>query len=362
MNGSQPVLWHIPVSHYSEKARWALAHKGVEHERRAPLPGAHMAIALWLTRGQQKTFPVLQLDGRNIGDSTAVIEALETRWPDAPLYPEDPAERRRALELEDHFDEHVGPQVRLLGWHELRKDPELIADVSEAMSPAPLRKLPGSRAFAGRFGTTFTQLRYRVASDEAADAARRDVLAAFDRLEEELDSSGGEYLAGDRFSVADLTAAALLYPIIAPPEGPQILPDEPPAGFAAFQESVADRPGTSGSRRCSASTATLPPPPPRPPAPPRPPQAISTIASTSTGTSNGSLCAPIADRAWRPAGSPQTSSTRSVKPLITAGGLSKSSAHWTRPSALTQLVTRSRSPSSCSSEAKIESPVRRAAS
>ena len=69
------------------------------------------------------------------------------------------------------------------------------------------------------------------------------MLAAFDRLEEELDSSGGEYLAGDRFSVADLTAAALLYPIIAPPEGPQILPDEPPAGFAAFQESVADRPG-----------------------------------------------------------------------------------------------------------------------
>jgi glutathione S-transferase len=243
MTGSQPVLWHIPVSHYSEKARWALAHKGVEHERRAPLPGAHMAIALWLTRGQQKTFPVLQLDGRNIGDSTAVIEALETRWPDAPLYPEDPAERRRALELEDHFDEHVGAQVRLLGWHELRKDPELIADVSEAMSPAPLRKLPGSRAFAGRFGTTFTQLRFRVASDEAAADARRGVLAAFDRLEQELDSSGGEYLAGDRFSVADLTAAALLYPIIAPPEGPQILPDEPPAGFAAFQESVADRPG-----------------------------------------------------------------------------------------------------------------------
>ena len=31
---AKPVLWHIPVSHYSEKARWALAHKGIEHERR----------------------------------------------------------------------------------------------------------------------------------------------------------------------------------------------------------------------------------------------------------------------------------------------------------------------------------------
>jgi glutathione S-transferase len=239
----KPILWHIPVSHYSEKARWALAHKRVEHERRAPLPGAHMAIALWLTRGQQKTFPVLQLDGRNIGDSTAIIAALETRWPEDPLYPEDPAERRRALELEDFFDEHVGAQVRLYGWHELRKDPEMMADVSEAMSPAPLRKLPGSRAVAGRFGTVFTQLRYRVAADEAAADAQRDVLAGLDRLEAELESAGGEYLAGERFSVADLTAAALLYPIVDPPEGPHILPAEPPAGFAAFQESVAERPG-----------------------------------------------------------------------------------------------------------------------
>ena len=62
---AKPVLWHIPVSHYSEKVRWALTHKGVEHERSAPLPGPHMAVALWLTRGGDKTFPVLHLDGRS---------------------------------------------------------------------------------------------------------------------------------------------------------------------------------------------------------------------------------------------------------------------------------------------------------
>ena len=32
---SKPVLWHVPISHYSEKARWALAFKGIEHERAA---------------------------------------------------------------------------------------------------------------------------------------------------------------------------------------------------------------------------------------------------------------------------------------------------------------------------------------
>ncbi len=243
MTDSKPILWHIPVSHYSEKARWALAHKRVDHERRAPMPGAHMAIALWLTRGQEKTFPVLRLDGRNVGDSTAIIAALEARWPEEPLYPEDPAELRRALDLENYFDEEVGPQVRLLGWHELRKDPEAMGDVTRTMVPEPMKKLPGWEAVGLRFGNTFTQLRYRVAADEAADAARRDVLAGFDRLEAELDAAGGEYLVGERFSVADLTVAALFYPVVTPPEGPQILPADPPAGFAAFQDSVSDRPG-----------------------------------------------------------------------------------------------------------------------
>ena len=37
-----PVLYHIEVSHYNEKARWALDYKGVPHRRKAPMPIAHM--------------------------------------------------------------------------------------------------------------------------------------------------------------------------------------------------------------------------------------------------------------------------------------------------------------------------------
>ena len=133
--------------------------------------------------------------------------------------------------------------MRLLGWHELRKDQEAMGEVTTTMVPEPMRKLPGWEGVARGFGTAFTQVRYRVAADEAADAARRDVLAGLDRLEAELESSDGEYLAGDRFSVADLTAAALLYPIVNPPEGPQILPSNQPAGFAEFVDPVSDRPG-----------------------------------------------------------------------------------------------------------------------
>lgn len=242
MSQSKPLLWHIPVSHYSEKARWALAHKGVEHDRKAPLPGAHIAYALWLTRGASKTFPVLRLDRRNIGDSTAIIDALEQRWPHAPLYPEDAGERRRALELEEFFDEHLGPHIRLLAWHGLRTDPERMQQLSRSMLPGFLRGNELATAAAGRFGSGYVQVRFRVASDDAASAAKAKVVAALDRLELELDASGGEYLAGQRFSVADLTAAALFYPLVNPPEGPRVLPDATP-GFEAFRAPLKDRPG-----------------------------------------------------------------------------------------------------------------------
>ena len=29
-----PVLWHFPISHYNEKARWALDWKRIPHVRR----------------------------------------------------------------------------------------------------------------------------------------------------------------------------------------------------------------------------------------------------------------------------------------------------------------------------------------
>ena len=141
-----PVLWHIEISHYNEKARWALAYKGVEHERRAPIPGAHMIVALWLTRGRHKTVPVLQLDGEAIGDSTAIIAALERRFPDPPLYPEDPAERRRALELEDFFDEEFAPHSRLFVFHEATRDPATIERFVSDVLPRRLRDSGPARA------------------------------------------------------------------------------------------------------------------------------------------------------------------------------------------------------------------------
>lgn len=233
----KPVLWHIPVSHYSEKVRWALAWKQLEHVRKAPPGGMHMAFALAMTRGRATTFPVMQWDGATWGDSTEIIAALEERVPEPPLYPTDQAERARALELEDWLDEEVGPPVRLVAWHELIGDPERVRQLTAKLVPPAMARFEGAATSAAR---SFVKLRYQVASPEAAERARGEIAAALDRLERELD--GREYLVGDRFSVADLTAASLLYPVVDPPEGPHLLETLPP-GLERFRAGLEDRPG-----------------------------------------------------------------------------------------------------------------------
>jgi glutathione S-transferase len=64
-----------------------------------------------------------------------------------------------------------------------------------------------------------------------------------DRLEREISPSG--FLVGESFSVADLTAAALFYPVVSPPEFPYatVADDDLPESLREFRGSLAERPG-----------------------------------------------------------------------------------------------------------------------
>jgi glutathione S-transferase len=82
--------------------------------------------------------------------------------------------------------------------------------------------------------------RYGINEDTARQGWAK-TKAAFDRLESEIGPSG--YLVGDRFTVADLTAAALFFPLVRPPESEHLTPGTSPAGFEELREEVAGRPG-----------------------------------------------------------------------------------------------------------------------
>ncbi|MFL5834698.1 MAG: glutathione S-transferase family protein [Solirubrobacterales bacterium] len=236
----KPALWQLEYSHYAEKARWALEYKGIDHVRRSPLPGAHIPIALVLTRGALPTVPVLQIDGRTIGDSTEIIAALESIHPEPPLYPIDAAERARAIELEDWFDENLGPHTRLLSFYELIQEPDVFAEVAASAMPGSFGR---AKPVVGAYARAFTSVRFGANSDEAAERAREAIVTALDKVEAELDQGNGEFLVGERLSVADITAASLFYPVVLPPEGPLDTNLPRPPALERFRKSLSDRRG-----------------------------------------------------------------------------------------------------------------------
>jgi glutathione S-transferase len=240
MSDGKPILIQLDISHYSEKVRWALDYKQIPHVRRSPLPGTHIPISFALTRGKSVYLPLLRMDGRTISDSTAILAAIEQRYPDPPLYPADPEQRRRALELEDFFDEELGPAARLLPFHELTNEPAMFAEVAAAAVPGPLGRAKG---LVGLYARTYTGLRFGVRDEAAAATAREKIVAALDRLDAELAANGGEFLVGESLSVADVTAASLFYPIVGPDEGPLAADSPTPPALESFRDELKDRPG-----------------------------------------------------------------------------------------------------------------------
>ena len=231
-----PVLWQIELSHFNEKVRWALDFKRIAHRRRSLLPGAHVPVARRLT-GRIETTPVLTLDGHSIGDSTAIIAALEELKPQPALYPSGVEQRRRALELEDFFDEQLGPHIRRAVYHVLLDHPELLVPLFVRGQPRAARVL---------FSATFPILvrlmrRAMTITPEAAQHSREMTTAAMGRLEAELGDN--RYLVGDSFTVADLTAASLFYPVVRPPQFPYPSVSEIPEDGHEFLDALAARPG-----------------------------------------------------------------------------------------------------------------------
>jgi len=231
-----PVLWHLEISHYNEKARWALDYKGVAHVRRAVTPGLQGLTARRLRAG--RTVPILEMNGRAIGDSTKIIEEIERRWPEPPLYPADREERSRALDLEDYFDEQCGRDARRVLFNDNLAEPETFL----AMFYGADRPQIGLLEMLTPLFCHFVKLRFQL-RPETVEESREKVRAAFDKIEADVGPSG--YLVGESFTVADLTAASILGLLVVPPEFPYIKvhPDERTAGFRRFRDSLKDRPG-----------------------------------------------------------------------------------------------------------------------
>lgn len=212
---SVPLLHQFRFSHFNEKARWALDYKGVAHRRRSYLPGTHFVPVLLASR--QKQVPVLRDGSTAIAGSAAIADYLERTHPQPPLYPATAELRQRALQVQERFDT-LGAPLRAAFFHSMLDDPPYLA-----------------RLFTAHAGPLVHRL-YRAAFPAIAVAMRRDMQlndeVAADGLARTADGldfvaahTGPDgYLVGDRFSIADLAAAAILAPTVLPTEFPYPCP------------------------------------------------------------------------------------------------------------------------------------------
>lgn len=229
-------------SHYNEKARWALDFKGLAHSRRSVLPGFHVPVVRWVS-GQTATPVLVADDGTAIAGSAAILAWLETRYPDPPLLPANAKARAQVLAIQAQFDDDWMRRVRRPALDALLREPRDFADFF-----GDGRSLLARRAYAAMVPVLAPLVRR---ANGIGGAATDDGLRAIDEvLALVAERSGGTgYLVGDSFTLADLTAAATLAPLVSPPNSPMAAPRVLGRPFRALMAHCADHPGAEWVRR-----------------------------------------------------------------------------------------------------------------
>ena len=199
----------IPFSHYCEKARWALDRCGIRYEEDGHLPVFHYVATY--RAGAKRSVPVL-VDGKTIvRDSTDIIAWADAKRPGA-LIPI--AGAKELLDIEDDLDNHFGPHSRRWAYFHLLPNKAADKHITVGVPRWERSLLKIARPVAVAY------LRRGLKVDAAGvERSRKKIESTFDRVEQII-GDGRRYFAGDRFTVADLTFAALAAPIVMPENHP----------------------------------------------------------------------------------------------------------------------------------------------
>lgn len=202
----------IPLSHYCERARWALDRCGVSYREEQHLQMFHFAPVR--RAGGRRTVPVLVTPEGPLTDSADIV-AYADRHADSErsLYPEDETRRAEAHALESTYAGDFGVETRRWAYHRLLPHRRLVTEHNAGQAPLHER-------IALRLGFSLARgqiSRYLEISDETAARARDLVQRTFDDVAERL-ADGRRYLTGDTFTAADLTFCALAAVTVFPPQ------------------------------------------------------------------------------------------------------------------------------------------------
>lgn len=233
MSNARPKLITFGISHFCEKARWALDWHGIEYEEVGWPPGLHQILAKrWGAKAT--TVPIL-LDGAQlIQESGTIIDWADQRAQDRGRE----LTRSDALKIEQRADDIIGVHIRRLFFAEMLPKSPYLTRPGLFLNSSVSHRFVGSMMWPVTWRVMMKM--YDITPDAASDS-RAKLEAELDWLDSKL-SDARSYLVGDRFSRADLTVSSLLAPFACPEEIPAFRDSSFPDALIADSERWKQRP------------------------------------------------------------------------------------------------------------------------
>lgn len=228
-------LLTIPLSHYCERARWALDWCRVPYREERHLQGFHLRAVR--RAGGKHTVPLLVTPSGPLLDSADIVAyASDHAPPGRALYPDAERDRAAVLDLERAFAGDLGVEVRRWAYFRLLPERRLLLRYNGSGAPRHQRlALWAGFPYARRVVTRYLRI--------DADRVERGlgvIARHMDAVGEQL-ADGRPFLTGERFTAADLSFAAMAALLVFPPEygvplpEPGALPAEPRAEVEAWR-------------------------------------------------------------------------------------------------------------------------------
>lgn len=209
----KPVLYVFLISHYCEKARWALDYCGIDYQLKTLMPATHSKVTQRIG-AKGSGLPILQTQSEVIQGSAAIID-----WAQKKAQENDEHSllvNAESNALEKKADDVLGIHIRRWFYSEALVDcPEIVKPVfskGASLKDKFILQLAWPKIVS-------VMIKKMDLGYEQEQESKKIVLAELDKLDSLLTGSP-KYLVDNQFSNADIALASLIAPFFRPKEHP----------------------------------------------------------------------------------------------------------------------------------------------